>query len=127
MTVSRAAGCACAVLIAAVFAAAVRDVAGEMTGGAACKTDSDCSLNGVCTSGACVCDAAWTNGNCSMLAMLPAKQCYPDASLGCGFFEGEHTTTWGGSIIKGGDGRWYMLAAESESLATMHAFERTRC
>ena len=28
--------------------------------GLACKTNLDCQLNGACTSGVCVCDAAWT-------------------------------------------------------------------
>ena len=32
---------------------------------AACTTDRDCSLLGICTAGACTCDAGWTGATCS--------------------------------------------------------------
>lgn len=34
---------------------------------AGCSTDLDCSLNGVCTSGACVCDKPWGGDGCGVL------------------------------------------------------------
>ena len=37
----------------------VRDGAGSH-GASACQSELDCGLNGDCTDGACVCDAAWT-------------------------------------------------------------------
>lgn len=34
---------------------------------AGCITSLNCSLNGVCSSGACVCDAPWRGPDCSQL------------------------------------------------------------
>eukprot|EP01043_Picozoa_sp_COSAG02_P007326 COSAG02_NODE_217_length_28595_cov_19.642371_28_plen_71_part_00 len=34
---------------------------------AQCSSDLDCSLNGHCTSGACVCDKPWTGVSCGEL------------------------------------------------------------
>jgi hypothetical protein len=56
----------------------------------ACSTDDDCSLNGVCTAGACVCDAGWTSADCSALDLLPAGQ-----SSGLHI---ANTSSWGGSV-----------------------------
>ena len=49
---------------------------------ASCATDLDCSLNGVCTSGFCVCDKGWVSadhtgkgshaGGCGLLDFKPA-------------------------------------------------------
>jgi hypothetical protein len=84
--------------------------------------NEDCSLNGVCTSGACVCDDGWTTGEdsgmpgfapeCGMLDTLPAPS---DVS-----FHGLNpplTSSWGGSVLRlpvGTDGEmtWAMFAAE---------------
>ena len=40
-----------------------------------CRDDEDCSLNGVCTDGRCVCDAAWggESGRCDELQFEPAS------------------------------------------------------
>jgi hypothetical protein len=56
-------------------------------GGADCAMDMDCQLNGRCTGGKCVCNAAWTGHNCSFLDVLPSK----DAA-----FREENTSSWGG-------------------------------
>ena len=32
-----------------------------------CKSDLECSLNGVCTSGACVCVKPWGGASCGVL------------------------------------------------------------
>ena len=44
-------------------------------GGASCTSDLGCSLNGVCTDGRCVCDAAWggESGRCDELQFEPAS------------------------------------------------------
>ena len=39
---------------------------------AGCASDADCSLNGVCSAGACVCDAGWRGSACSQLNLAPA-------------------------------------------------------
>jgi hypothetical protein len=52
-------------------------VVADLAAAAGCKTNKDCSLNGVCTSGACVCDAAWEGDKCQTLALLPAKKVHP--------------------------------------------------
>jgi hypothetical protein len=44
---------------------------------AGCATDDDCSLNGVCTSGACVCDVAWGSTDCSALQLVPPSNVTP--------------------------------------------------
>ena len=38
-----------------------------------CASASNCSLNGVCTNGACVCDAPWTGARCGHLAFAAAS------------------------------------------------------
>ena len=78
-----------------------------------CATDDDCSLNGVCgKDGACVCDKPWGDVDCSKLQFLPA----PISSCGdaCAYHAMDpRNTSWGGSVIRGGDdGRYYMAAAE---------------
>lgn len=36
-----------------------------------CSTDLDCSLNGVCTGGVCVCDKPWGGTGCGVLQYKP--------------------------------------------------------
>jgi hypothetical protein len=67
---------------------------GVTAGGAPCETDLDCQLNGECTAGACVCDAAWRGANCSVLALLPAK-------LVNGYgHTASNVSSWGGQIAR---------------------------
>ena len=58
-----------------------------------CTSNLDCSLNGVCESGACACDTPWTGDVCGVLgfATTPAsaKDIYPVADV---------RNTWGGPI-----------------------------
>jgi hypothetical protein len=37
--------------------------------GAACTTDSDCQLNGLCEDHVCKCDLAWDGDNCDTLSL----------------------------------------------------------
>ena len=85
---------------------------------AACVTDADCSLNGVCTGGSCLCDDGWTTypslkldgPDCGQLDLLPAAS---DTS-----FHGLDTnkSSWGGSVLHlpvgGVKKKWTMFAAE---------------
>ena len=82
-------------------------------GGAPCKSDSDCQLNGVCTKRACACDAAWTGANCSYLFSLPTKGAAFPAAVGSkttGADSGS-TSSWGGRPVLGSDGIWHLFVA----------------
>ena len=92
-----------------------------------CKSDEDCSLNGVCTAGACKCDPGWTtlldaDGPwCGFLDFLPSPNsvCGP----GCVFHGGaggvdKLTTSWGGSVLPVG-GKYWMFAAEMANRCTL--------
>ena len=95
-----------------------------------CKTDEDCSLNGVCTSGTCHCDPGWTTlpfGGpwCGFLDFLPSaiSKCGP----ACAFHGGQGgidmaTTSWGGSVLgpaQNVDGKYWMFAAEMAQHCTL--------
>lgn len=87
----------------------------------ACTSDEGCSLNGVCTSGACVCDPAWTGSECQTLNILPGvKQSgyrmIDDPKWG-------NTSSWGG----GGwwdehDQKYYVWATELADHCGMHTW-----
>jgi hypothetical protein len=74
-----------------------------------CRSDEDCSLNGECSAaGACACRQAWKGRRCETLAILPATR-------GAGYRGtdgGANTSSWGGAVLKGGDGLYHMWAAE---------------
>lgn len=56
-----------------------------------CTRDEDCSLNGECNRGVCVCRTSWEGHNCERLRLQPLK---PVAGYG----EAPNVTAWGGSI-----------------------------
>ena len=62
---------------------------------ASCKegSETDCSLNGVCTSGRCACDPGWTGDRCNHLQLRPPSRAEPH-----GYFNAT-MPTWGGDII----------------------------
>jgi hypothetical protein len=85
-----------------------------------CNSDSDCSLNGVCTttvsaggrrwSQSCVCDEPWTGASCGELSVLPAP---PGGAYGYG--DGRPfaaASSWGGNAIEGDDGLWHLFVTE---------------
>eukprot|EP00035_Acanthoeca_spectabilis_P000400 m.73039 g.73039 ORF g.73039 m.73039 type:complete len:418 (+) comp10188_c0_seq1:1-1254(+) len=90
--------------------------AGAATEG--CTGDGDCSLNGVCTGGVCVCDAAWTGPNCSSLNFLPANKSQGFNHVGSSW------SSWGGSAVQDPKtGRWYLGVDEMSEhcgLGTWH-------
>eukprot|EP00729_Bicosta_minor_P028920 gene28920-28490_t len=69
-----------------------------------CKSNLDCSLNGVCTASACKCDAPWTGPACGVLGYktTPAsgKSLYP---------ESDPHNSWNGAIIRATDDGVYHL------------------
>lgn len=76
-----------------------------------CQDSWNCSLAGECKDGVCVCDKPWTGSDCSQLSFKPA----PISSCGkaCAYHAmDEKNTSWGGSVIKGEDGKYYMATAE---------------
>lgn len=75
-----------------------------------CSSNLECSLNGVCTNGACKCDTAWRGESCSTLNLLrPEKM----SGLRTVEADGRNTSSWGGSVIfSEHDNKWHMYAAE---------------
>lgn len=60
-----------------------------------CKTDHDCSLNGVCQrSGNCRCDAGWLGADCGVLDARPAKR-----SAGYNLTS-QGTSSWCSSVVR---------------------------
>eukprot|EP00937_MAST-01D_sp_MAST-1D-sp2_P000578 g578.t1 len=86
-----------------------------------CKTDLDCSLNGVCdaATGACACDAPWKDGAsgreaCNVLDTLPHPEGYVPAYGGPRTDTSWHAqalTSWGGNILRGEDGLYHMFVS----------------
>ena len=89
--------------------------------GANCTQDDAlaCSLNGVCDgSGSCVCDAPWGGGLCERLIFAPGIE------TACGKLCAYHghlndTTSWGGSVVRGKDGTYYMFVAQMTNGCTL--------
>jgi hypothetical protein len=79
-----------------------------------CSTVADCGYNGDCVGGTCECDAPWTGPQCSTLDLKPAA---PGLAI-------PRTSTWGGSVLHGGDGRLYMYAAEMVAHCGIQAWTR---
>ena len=85
----------------------------------ACRTDLDCSLNGICSGApddldvdaeaACACDPGWTGERCESLDLLPV-----DADV-LGFDprseDGRNMSSWGGGILQLGDA-FHLWASE---------------
>lgn len=71
-----------------------------------CKTESDCSLNGLCTAGACRCDQPWSGPACATLDFEPA----PAGGM-YGFGTPFHTSSWGGNAVEDG-GLWHLFVTE---------------
>ena len=76
-----------------------------------CHTDDDCSLNGVCSGGTCACDKPWGGVDCALLQFDPAP--VTECGKGCIYHGGASAnTSWGGSILRGDDSKYYMAVAE---------------
>ena len=73
-----------------------------------CQTDSDCSLNGVCNDGSCDCRTAWSGERCETLNVMPTTH----HSGYRGTDGGHNTSSWGGAVLEGADGKFHMWASE---------------
>ena len=75
---------------------------------AACTTEMECSLNGVCTAGSCACDAPWSGSACGRLNRGATKV------AGGGIYGLiPNVTSWGGNSIQDpATGTWHLYVAE---------------
>lgn len=77
-----------------------------------CLTDFDCSYNGQCGGGVCMCSQGWRGHFCQTLDLVPVDK------LKYGFLprdsRGEDLSSWGGSVL-GHRGKWHMWAARMEN------------
>ena len=87
---------------------------GTASAGGGCKTRADCGYLGECTGGACVCEPPWKGPECNGLDLGPAAP---------GLHE-DRTSSWGGSVLHGDDGRLYMYAAEMVAHCGIQAWTR---
>ena len=68
-----------------------------------CLTDFDCSLNGICTTSQCVCDAPWSGPACATLSFATT----PISGKNI-FNNSDPRNTWGGPIVGPGyDGKFH--------------------
>lgn len=88
-----------------------------------CRTALDCGYNGRCdaASGRCACRAAWSGAACGTLNLLPASR---RAGLQTVEADGLNTSSWGGQVLRGADGKWHMLAAEFVNHCGVSAWTR---
>ena len=84
---------------------------GPVVARAACSSDVDCSLNGVCHQGQCRCDAGWGGARCQTLQLLPAAP-----SNG---YRQPNRSSWGGSVLREGD-TFHMFVEEIVNGAPAH-------
>ena len=87
---------------------------------ATCSSRLDCSLNGACVSGACVCEAAWRGDHCHELSLrtdAPSTLGYHGAEGGV------RMSSWGGSIHRGKSGQYHLIASEIAPGAGMMLWE----
>ena len=79
-----------------------------VTSSAACQSDLDCSLNGICsTNQTCTCDAPWGGAACELLIRGPTRV------TGGGIYGyAPNVTSWGGNVIRDGGGTWHLYASE---------------
>eukprot|EP01065_Artemidia_motanka_P041135 TRINITY_DN5279_c2_g1_i1.p1 TRINITY_DN5279_c2_g1~~TRINITY_DN5279_c2_g1_i1.p1 ORF type:complete len:514 (+),score=143.63 TRINITY_DN5279_c2_g1_i1:56-1543(+) len=75
-----------------------------------CRDDGDCSLNGKCSGGACACHAPWRGHRCEELGLQPATRSPLSGYRGTD--GGHNTSSWGGAVLRGDDGKYHMWAAE---------------
>lgn len=74
-----------------------------------CSDADDCSQNGVCNDdGFCDCYPQWMGKYCGQLNLVPTNRSAGLQSQDVG----GRVSSWGGSVLKGSDGKYHMFAAE---------------
>ena len=87
---------------------------------AACTANEDCSLNGLCTGGACKCDTPWVGERCQTLQLAPGNVGKDGIPLCAYHGDGPNSTSWGGSVLHAPeDGKYYMWAASMVNNCTL--------
>ena len=82
----------------------------DISSAASCASSLDCSLNGDCTSGSCVCDPAWSGAACDVLAFDGPIDKGGRAVPG---YYNETEASWGGLPVLGDDGKtWNLVHAQ---------------
>lgn len=71
-----------------------------------CQSDINCSLNGVCKAGRCICDAPWGGSTCGTLEFTE-KEATGAYGMGVPFA----VTSWGGNAVRRGD-TWHLYVTE---------------
>ena len=71
----------------------------------ACTTAMNCSLNGLCKSGRCMCDAPWSGIRCGVVNVAAAA---PGGAYGWH----PNVSSWGGNPVHGDDGKHHLFVAE---------------
>ena len=71
----------------------------------ACTTDLNCSLNGVCSDGSCLCDAPWAGRQCGLLRFAKAS---PAAGRDLYPINDTAHNSWNGPMIGPIDGTYHM-------------------
>eukprot|EP01052_Picozoa_sp_SAG31_P015354 SAG31_NODE_984_length_10552_cov_4.679231_13_plen_438_part_00 len=85
---------------------------------APCHTDFDCSFNGKCSAGLCVCSPAWTGSYCHELNFLPANN-----RTGLNQLQIEPPIShWGAAVLLGDDDLYHMYASEIVNSCGVHAW-----
>lgn len=72
----------------------------------ACLDDLDCSLNGVCSGGNCVCAVPWMGTTCALLNRTAAP------NRGIFGFSPNITSTWGGNVLRDDNGTFHLYVSE---------------
>ena len=83
-----------------------------------CASAADCSYNGRCSSGACICDPGWNGTRCASIrwSASGAHRAFNDSLW-----------TWGGSPVRGPDGLIHLFASElSNDCGVLHYCSNSR-
>jgi len=79
----------------------------SFTACAPCVSSLDCSLNGECSSGTCICDPGWSGPSCGNLTLTET-----DPTLGHAWSNG--SWSWGGLPLQANDGTWHLFYSQFE-------------
>ena len=72
-----------------------------------CTADLNCSLNGGCIQGACICDKPWSGPRCETMNFQPVAFPQGYGMRNASVFQGGANTSWGGNVLF--DGKMYHL------------------
>jgi hypothetical protein len=90
-----------------VYAVVSADVPQE-SAASTCKSDFNCSYNGICKQSGCLCDEGWSGTYCHQLKLGPATN---SSGLQGLLYGPEKTSTWGGSVLfDHTDGKYHMVS-----------------